>query len=359
MSKTKFKLDPNNESAEGVYNTLMRQSNNFLNDKNLFDIKRNRTDQYTENIVGNLCISIANHCKMGKITNLSTKHVNWFVQDMQTLGYPEKYIKDAVSRLQDFSRKIGTKKTLASSKEIFKMNNVGKRKEVKLERQWSDAEYNSMIMQAAKLGREDVILAFKISNAFGTRLEGTMTLSPKQIERALVHGELVVTEKGGKTRHIKVETNKQKKLLKKIQKIYKTEKLGMESKIFRDSKYLNENKKIKNENSIGKCMKSVQNFISKHRDCIQDSDRLPLKDRNGESIEKPELSFHGLRYRNAQELYVRKRLEGKSIYQAMQIVNEHLGHGKNRWDITKVYLKNIEKQFINNLDFYKEKYRYN
>lgn len=359
MSKTKFKLDSNNKSAQGVYDTLMRQSNNFLNDKNLFDIKRSRTDQYTENIVGNLCISIANHCKMGKITNLSTKHVNWFVQDMQALGYPEKYIKDAVSRLQDFSRKIGTKKTLASSKEIFKMNNVGKRKEVKLERQWSDAEYNSMIMQAAKLGREDVILAFKISNAFGTRLEGTMTLSPKQIERALVHGELVVTEKGGKTRHIKVETNKQKKLLKKIQKIYKTEKLGMESKIFRDSKYLNENKKIKNANSVGKCMKSVQNFIAKHRDCIQDKDRLPLKDRNGESIEKPELSFHGLRYRNAQELYVRKRLEGKSIYQTMQLVNEHLGHGKNRWDITKVYLKNIEKQFIDNLDFYKEKYGYN
>lgn len=352
MSKSRFKLD---SEKIGIHQTLEKQCNNFFKDR--YNVKINETDKYTKNVVNNFIISISNHGKMGKITNFSTKHVVDFVNDMKELGYPNKQIKDAVSRLQDFNTKIGCKKSLVDSKVIFKMCDVGKREDAKIERQWSQREYDDMIKIAREKNREDVVIAMKLSRSFGTRLEGTMSLKPKQIEKALTTGELRVVEKGGKERYIKVSTNTQTKLLKELRKLYKTENLKSNDSIFRDSKILNAGKTIRNGNNVGKCMDSVQNFIGYHRNKVQDKDRKDLKDRDGKSIEKASLSFHGLRYTNARETYFRERLSGKSKWEAFKEINHHLGHGRNRKDITEVYLKEIERDFLENLETYKEIYR--
>lgn len=332
------------EGCEGRFENLWNQAFKEIVNQGWDTSGRDKkVNQYVQGM-RSFVTYLANETKITKLKNYKNADVIEYEKTLINNNYSLGTIKPYMSGVQTFHGGFlesgGTKNKIQDAETINQRLGTPKRQSGVLDRAWSDREYVEMLNKAKKDGRLDVYYGLKLADQFGIRIQTIGRLTLKQINKALEEGYLRVKEKGGKWRNIPIENNEMRQTLLDLQIIGKTENLKVKDHIFRDSNALSENKKTQGENSHDKTVKSVQNYIGKNREGIQDTDRKDISqyasNREKRIVEKAELSFHGLRYRYAQRQMDKLLKQGYTYRQSLDKVSVLLGH--HRYKISRVYL---------------------
>lgn len=332
------------EGCEGRFENLWNQAfKEIINQGWDISGRDKKVNQYVQG-VKSFVTYLANETKITKLKNYKNSDVINFEEKLIDNNYSVNTIKPYASGIQAFHggflQSGGTKNKIQDAATIHQKVDLPKRQNGVLDRAWSDREYTEMLNKAKEDGRNDVYFGLKLGDEFGIRIQTVGRLTLKQINKALKEGYLRVKEKGGKWRNIPVENEKMKQTLLDLQIVAKTENLKVKDHIFRDSDFLSENKKTRDDNSHDKTVKSIQNYIGNNRNDIQDIDRKNISEyasnKEKRIVEKTNLSFHGLRYRYAQRQMDKFLKLGYSYGQALGMTAHLMGH--ERGQISKIYL---------------------
>lgn len=314
------------EKGENRYENLMEQVKtvfkNAINDSNV------RTDQKYYSAMSTFTRYISEFEGTGKMQNVSIGQVFGFVNIMKDLGMKDETLKPYMAGIKDFYQNLkgmGCKvRTIVPSNSEL---GIDPRVNGSVEKAWSAEEINSAKDIAIATGRLDIYHSINISSSFGTRLDGSCTLTIAQINDALKTGSLHVVEKGGNPRDIPLTPQGRQVLVEA--KEWAASKANWKDHIFCPN------------SDIGAVKQSVQDWIYNHRDSFQDKDRVPswearanFKDTG--NIQKGDLTFHGLRHQWARETYNNFLNKGYSETQALKSTSVLLGH--SRIEVTIWYL---------------------
>ena len=164
-------------------------------------------------------------------------------------------------------------------------------------------------------GKERIALSIKVSSEFGLRIDETASLKKEQIKE----NSIEIKGKGGKVRNVAIETPEQRKLIEEL-------------KEYADR---NGGKYILSEGNVKATKRELEKWIESRREEFSDKGR----GKNVPQNEKPKaenLTFHGLRYRYAQNKYEREIVKGHTENYAKKAVSVSLGH--ERLEVTNIYL---------------------
>ena len=176
------------------------------------------------------------------------------------------------------------------------------------DRSWTDEEYQLMMEKAARLGRQDVVLAMKLARQIGLRIHECTRLTVGHIQDALKKGELTIKGKGGRVRRVLIRPE----LRSELEHILEERGGSRERKIF-----------VEPGQKTHQVIRSVQKFIRDHR----------------QEFTEREITPHGLRHVYAGEEFERSVGGFKNkrrIKEAKMHVAEWLGHG--RPEVMNIYL---------------------
>ena len=277
------------------------------------------------------CTFLAQEFRLQKFKNVKEKHVIEYVNYMKTEGKAPSTIQTDLSAIRFSHSLSGSRNILPDNSKL----NLEQREYNKIDRAWTQKEINNAKLCAQSMGREDVYHAINLSEKFGLRVEGTATVTVSHLKEALQTGELYTKEKGGLERYIPVKTEEQVNTIKNVLSYaQKNGKSGGDKAISNSVKH-----------GVKQQIKSIQNWITNNRDKFQDNSirsRENLQEfkktveENGLKMRSENLSFHGLRYKYAQDRYQTLKSEGFSDKVSKATVSRELGHF--RPDITNVYL---------------------
>jgi integrase/recombinase XerD len=255
--------------------------------------------------------------KIKKLANLQDKHLIAYAEHLKNSGCTEKYIKNELSALRYIhSITPNTRFGLSDSKKINQAAGLGSTRNhraASINRAWTDEELEKFCACALRHNRPDIEKMARLTRALGLRLEEAATLRRHELENALRRGEIHLTNtKGGRERFVSLRGDSRAQCEEIIRDVSRGERV-----------FIPEN--IKTHEYI----KSVKDFVLRHREEIQDQERIYDERRS-------ELSWHGLRHAYAQERYQELREQGKDDREARIEIAHELGHG--RIEITYVYV---------------------
>ena len=176
------------------------------------------------------------------------------------------------------------------------------------------------------MGRMDVHIAIGIGYTFGLRIEEICRVRAEDVEKALANDGLRVKGKGGQVRYVPVETEVQKKFLQYLHRYARQNRLHPGDYI------ISRNEKGGVERQIN----SLENWMYANRDKFTAKNRQD-DIRDGKKPRSATLTWHGLRYKRAQEQYAKYEAEGRKDPKRM--TSEILGH--HRSDVTNTYLPEL------------------
>lgn len=244
-----------------------------------------------------------------KLSNISGKHLSAYISHMQNIGYSASTIKTDLAAIRFWHDRIpAAKYTLPLNCEFC----LERRKFLGTDRTWSNAEFNRMIAECRKAGREDYVACIILARYAGLRLHEALRIDSAAARKALKDGFITVKGKGGKVREVPINES----IRIELEKFLKITPAG--HKLF-----VPQNKPthiVKTE---------LQQFILSHRSKVVDERR------------KSPLTFHGLRHTYAAELYTSLLNSGAKENEAKLTVSRLLGH--EREDVTNIYLAGIGK----------------
>ena len=288
---------------------------------------RARYEQATERF----CTFLAEEFKLQKFKNVKEKHVTSYVEHMKSEGKAASTIQTDLSAIRFTHNLSGSRNELPNNKEL----NLEKREYNKVDRAWTPAEVSKAKEFAQAMGREDIYHAINLSEKFGLRVEGTALTTVNHLKSALETKELYAKEKGGLERYIPVKTTDQVNTIKNVLSYaQKNGKNGGDKAISNSVKH-----------GVKQQIKSTQNWVTNNRAKFQDNSIRSQENlqefkktagENGLKMRSENLSFHGLRYKYAQDRYQTLKSEGFSDKIAKSTVSRELGHFRE--DITNVYL---------------------
>jgi len=268
------------------------------------------------------CAWLGENTNIKKYKNIKSKHIYMYVDYMRSIDYAPGTIKLELSAIRFFY-------ALSEGKEILPTNEklqLEKRITRGARRAWSQKEINAAINLAQNKGRIDVVKAILLSSRFGCRLEEAVVLRNYQVKEAICNGFLYLENTKGKNpREVEVKSNDREIL-----------------------KYILANAKSPERIFIGigdkthMVKRSIQNWITNHRQEFQDEDRINrdvarnMLERDKESAPKVNLTMHGNRHTFAQLSFI-EAIEKYTENDAKRKVSEDLGH--HRGEVTNVYLK--------------------
>ncbi len=277
------------------------------------------------------CTFLAQEFKLQKFKNVKEKHVVAYVEYMKSEGKAPSTIQTDLSAIRFSHSLSGSKNILPENDKL----NLEKREYNKVDRAWTPKEINNAKLCAQSMGRPDVYHAINLSEKFGVRIEGVALNQVNHLKEALITKELYVKEKGGLERYIPVTTQDQVNTIKNLLSYaQKNGKSDTDKTISADGKH-----------GVKEKIKSIQNWITNNRDKFQDNsirskenvqEFRKTAEENGLKLRAENLSFHGLRYKYAQDRYQTLKNQGFSDKMAKSTVSRELGHF--RPDITNVYL---------------------
>lgn len=279
---------------------------------------------------------LAQNTKLKKFSNIKSRHIYKYVDFMKYKGYEPTTIRQELSGIRFFHGLTESKEMLPGNTRL----NLDKRHyKCNVSRAWSNEEYEKAIELAEKLRRIDVVMALKLCNAFGLRIEEAVVLTVFQIKEAIKTGGLYLRNtKGGYQREVPID--------------------GKMSILH----YVLDNSKGKERILVGsgdithKVKKSIQSWVYRNRDKFQDPDRISNKEakkilkmiadsnlKNNILVGtiKTSVSMHGNRHKYAQESFKREIDNGGDIRYSKKVVSERLGH--HRTSITNIYLSKNNK----------------
>ena len=255
------------------------------------------------------CAYLAGEWRLQKLQNISGKHLNGYVNELQKNGKSASTIKTDLAAIRFFHDQMpNTRHPLPDNTNL----SLARRNFGGVDRTWSQLEFNRMIFKAWEQAREDYAAVFVLGRYAALRLEECFNLDTAAAEKALKTGFLHVHGKGGLERDVPIQASIQIELKKMLEQTPRGQKLF-----------------VKPEDKTHLAMKRLQNFICYHRQMVQDVDST-----------RP-MTFHGLRHTCAAEWYRQALDEGLNPYQARKRVSELLGH--HRDDVTRIYLASTKE----------------
>ena len=243
-----------------------------------------------------------------KLSNLSGKHMAAYIDYMQKKGYAASTIKTDLAAIRFWQDQIpNAKYVLPDNREFV----LAKRSFGGVDRSWSNGEFNRMIIECWKEGRDDYEACIVLSRYAGLRLHEVMRIDTAIARKALKSGFITIKGKGGKIRDIPINET----IRIELEKFLKITPPGQ--KLF-----------VPNGKPTHIAKTELQNFIATHRKYICDEGSTKT------------LTFHGLRHTCAAEWYRQFINEGKTESEAKKQVSHLLGH--EREDVTRIYLAGVK-----------------
>ena len=254
------------------------------------------------------CAFLADAFRLEKIANIAPKHIEAYVDNMQSRNLSASTVKTELAAIRFFHDQIpNAKHTLPDNDKL----NLERRKFGGVDRTWSHSEFNRMIALCRKLNREDYAATVCIGYYASLRIEECFKLDTAQAEKAIKTGILTVKGKGGRVRDVPI----QESIEIELKKVLTTTPRGQ--KLF-----------VAPEDKTHLAIKRLQNFINFHRPKIQDADSS-----------RP-LTFHGARHTCAGRWYMELRDKGYGDYHARKQVAAWLGHGRDV--VARIYLAGLK-----------------
>lgn len=249
-----------------------------------------------------------------KLTNISDKHLQFYVEYQKAKGRGDKYLKTDLSGIRFYHAQVDAKHQLSESKIFNKAVGLGSTPDGRKDRAWTEREYREIYEKAGATingsKKQDML---GCARHIGTRLDEAATIRRGDAEKALQTGILhLKNTKGGRERDIPLTV----------------EAKGILREAIRDVKP-GEYVFVPSGEAVHEWKAEMQNFLISVRDSIQDPDR-------GQNQERGRLTYHGLRHFYAHETYHELREHGLSDRESRRIMAERLGHG--RVEVTYIYV---------------------
>ncbi len=244
-----------------------------------------------------------------KLSNISGKHLSAYISFMKDKGYSASTVKTDLSAIRFWHDKISGAKYTLPQNTAFTL----KRREFgKVDRTWSNEEFEKMRNECKKAGHDDYEACMVIARYAGLRIHEVLRIDTAIARKAVKSKVLTIKGKGGKVRQVPINNAVEMELRKFLLKT------PMGQKLF-----------VPEEKESHTVIWDIQHFIASHRKKISDEGR------------ETNLTFHGLRHTYASEKFKQLIAAGYSDAHAKKVVSKLLGH--ERPDVTKIYLAGVLK----------------
>lgn len=190
-------------------------------------------------------------------------------------------IHTEVSGFRKYCEYAGCKHKMPDNKEL----KLPKREPTKYNRGWLPEEYETARELAECMRRFDVRDGLDLGWHLGLRIIEACQLKVKDLKAALNWGGPDIKGKGGQIRFVKIETEEQEKLIKRL--YHEAKAKGLNDDDFVISKTISKGPQMEK--------KSIENWIYNHRKEFTDTDRLE-KVKPGKKPRVKNIVFHGLRH---------------------------------------------------------------
>jgi site-specific recombinase XerD len=294
-----MKQDEMNQTQLNIYNNLTRQIDATFKHSHECAFK---TRERYQDAMYSFAKFLAVENRKQNISKVNNGHIEKYVVHMQENGYSTSYVTTNISAIRYFYDKQSGGSFLIKSNKELGVNARTKEERIGENRSISDQDYKILLNGADQIGREDFVLKLKVAERFGLRIHEVFALRHSQLNDAIKNSILKVKGKGGLVRSYPLN-EKDKDFLATINSYNESK----SDRIF-----------IKENEKTHKKIKEMQKFIEK-----------------SQNAEK-EYTFHSLRHRYAQKLYIELRGKGVSDFEARLIISKRLGH--NRISISDIYL---------------------
>lgn len=294
-------------STYHIYQNLLAQVERVFRHSRQGSIQTRR--RYKE-AVCRFCYFLAEVYRLERLANIAPKHIFAYAEFLKEGGKAASTIKTDLAAIRFFHDQMPQVKyhTLPDNS----MLDLERRSFGKVDRTWSEREFNRMIGKAWGEGREDYAAALCLARYCGLRIHEVFRLDTAAAERALKAGALTVKGKGGKVRTVPLTETPRIELTKMLAQTQRGHKLF-----------------VPDDMPTDRAINNFQCFIYRYRNEVQDADS-----------HRP-MTCHGLRHTFAVEQYLACRKQGMDEHAACRHVSRLLGH--EREDVTRIYLASLRK----------------
>jgi len=292
---------------KGTYKNLMQQVNKVGKHINQGSIQTR--ERYRE-AVDRFSQHVADKFNVQRFANVSDKHLQSYIEHMKDKGLAPSTIKTDLAGIRMYHDATPFTKNDLSGNEKFDLE---RRSFGGVDRTWSQQEYRQMIEQARELNRPDIANIMTLGREAGLRIHECTRIDRATASRALQSGVLRAKGKGGLERGVPLRKNALEALREATERVDRGQKL-----------FVRHEERQKTHQAI----KSVQDFVSNHREKYQKEGR------------EARMTFHGLRHSYAREEYDKRVQQGMEEKQARTEVSRLLGHERD--DVTRIYLGSLD-----------------
>ena len=261
------------------------------------------------------CDYLADTCNLQKVSNITPTHFRRVVEYWKSYKAPST-IQTEVSGFRKYCGYAKCKHKMPENKEL----KLPKREPKKYNRGWLLTEYQKAKELAGSMRRYDVRDGLDLGWHLGLRIIEACQLKLGDVKKALGWGGPDIKGKGGQVRFVKIETEEQLELLKRLYREAKAK--GLTDNDFIISKSIYKGPLMEK--------KSIENWIYNHRKEFTDPDRQK-KVNPGKKPRVKNIVFHGLRHSYNQNR--EKLLEGDP--RKLQKLSQGLGH--RRLAVNNIY----------------------
>lgn len=299
-----MKLNELNEKQQSINKNLERQIDSFFNKTNEKSFKTR--DRYRDGMK-DFGKFLAKEYRKENIKSIKNKHIQAYANHMQKNPgeYSRSYTTTNMSAIRFFYERTSEGRMHIRTNKEFGIQPRTKEDRLGKDRSMKNEDYRDLLQNANAQGQYKYSQLLKLAKIFGLRLHESFSLRKSQINKGIKSGQLEIKGKGGLIRYLPINS----KDIQVLRYIANASKTGID-RIFVEKK-----EKTHTE------MKKFQNFIRESKK------------------EGSKSTYHSLRHSYAQDLYKNLIQAGLSHNEAIKIVNQRLGHGPNRMDITRIYLQ--------------------
>jgi len=185
--------------SNNIYNNLMEQVNKIFRHNRQGSFKTK--ERYLESMK-RFCKFLAEKYRLEKLANTAPKHIYAYVEHMQSIGLSASTIKTDLSAIRQYHDQLPNPKhrSLPDNKEL----NLKRRSFGKVDRTWSNREFNYMLSKAWDAGREDYAAVIYIGRYVGLRIHECFRIDTATAEKALKENAITIKGKGGKIRSVPI-----------------------------------------------------------------------------------------------------------------------------------------------------------
>ena len=286
----------------GIYKTLIAQLDKLARHNRHGSFK---TRERYRDAMKRFCAFLADSYRLEKLSNISGKHMEAYVDKLHVRGRSAAYIKTELSAIRLFHDLMPDPRNKLPTNGAL---NLERRRFGEVDRTWTAQEFAQMRLRAIVQGHDDFADMLALIRNTGLRLHECARLDTSAAENAIRSGELTVKGKGGKVRSIPTNTAALEILRKRLSSTRRGCKLFVPDNVKTDA-----------------VMNQLEQFIIRNRD--------------DECSAGVHLTIHGLRHTWAAEQYRALVANGSTTYEARKQVSLWLGHERD--SVTNIYLASL------------------